>query len=464
MELPRRYALIILLVGLAAGSSSGQGRREPLEPRLHDADRDGLPEPQDSCPRVRYAPAFDGAACAPMDLDPGNDANPECKARERVATMLLYNGTFTTRIAFAVVQADRVHFADAFEYVGGGQFVHDPAGIHWLYRVGSTSKAITAVAAKVLEEEGALALDDFVSDDDGAQLLVGGQRTLRNLLGHEGAFALDSGALHLFCYSGDLAAFWAEPDDLVSPHYGSATYGNLGGGYEYSAFNFSLAGAHLAHRTGESFAALLQSRVFDAAGMCTATLDGSRAVGTPLGWRPGISQASVMHVGPAINLLAPGDALCEDNFYSSEDVYGDPYTWQAYHLDEADGAARDPAGGVIASVVDMGHFARALLASYRGDPGALLSPGGVRELWGARSDLGCGGGCPYEPYYGLGFFTDSQPGSPVHQVGHGGSRAGWSSALVLRPEADRAVVVLANSDVSTTAMSDLAKTILDDFE
>jgi CubicO group peptidase (beta-lactamase class C family) len=196
--------------------------------------------------------------------------------------------------------------------------------------------------------------------------------------------------------------------------------------------------------------------------MCTATTDGARAGATPIGAGWGVSEGAPMHVGPYINLESPTDPLCEDNFYSSDDLPGDPYTWQLYHLDEAAAEARDPAGGAIASVVDLARFARALLASYHGT-GGLLSPDGIRELWWATSDLGCGGGCPYERYYGVGFFTDTLPGQPVQQVGHGGSRAGFASAFVLRPEENRAACVLANADVSTVALSDLAKAILDDF-
>jgi CubicO group peptidase (beta-lactamase class C family) len=398
-----------------------------------------------------------------MDEDPSNDPAPECKARERIAHLLLTSGQFTTHMAFAVVVNGTVHFADAFSYVGGGQYVHDPNGIHRLYRVGSTTKSVTAVAAKVLEENGELSLDDFVNDDDGSQLLEDGERTLRQLLSHQGAFKTDYGAIHLFCYPGDLAAFWSEPDDLVSPHYDSEVYGHLGGGYQYSAFNYSLAGAYLANRTGESFGRILETRVLEPTGMCTAMLNGSRAVGAPIGDNAGVSQAAVMHVGPTINQVSLTDARCEDNFYSSEDLPGDDYSWQIYNLDEAAAEARDPAGGVIASVIDLAHFADALLKSYRG-PNGLLTQADVRDLWGGTTDLGCFPNCPYERYYGIGFFTSTLPGAPVTHVGHGGSRPGQASAFVLRPEAIMAACILANADVSTVSMSNVAKTILDDFQ
>lgn len=332
-----RRSLSLVSLALASSAAAQLPRPPQVAP---DSDQDGLVDPLDSCPLVTYAPGFDGGTCASMDLDPSNDADPECKARERVAAALLNSGVFATHIAFAVVKQGELHFADAFEYIGGGQFVHDPGGIHRLHRIGSTSKALTAVAAMVLHEQGVLSLDDHVDDEDGTRVAVGGERQLRDLLAHRGAFRLDSGALHLFCYPGDLAAFWAEPDDLVSPHYDSATYGNLGGGFEYSAFNYSLAGAYLAHASALPFARLLQGRVFDAAGMCTATLDMTRAVGTPIGDGWATSQSSVMHVGPAINLFAPGDRLCIDNYYSSDDLYGGSYTWQLYRLDEASAQPR----------------------------------------------------------------------------------------------------------------------------
>ncbi len=430
-----------------------------------DADQDGIADASDACPAVIFDPSFDVADCPALDGNPGNDPRPECRARERVVQMLVdpSDGALIIHIAFAIVRDGEVLVADAFTYLGNLQYEHDPAGIHRLYRVGSTTKSIVATAAMILQEHGELSLGDFVNDDDGAQVPANGERTLRQLLGHQGAFAVDNGALHLFCYPGNLAGFWAEPDDLVSPHYDSPPYGNLGGGFQYSAFNYSLAGAYLANRAGQPFAQVLQTRVFDPAGMCTAMLDGDRAAGTTIGGGAAVSQSPVMHVGPYINLVSPSDRRCEDNFYSSDDLPGDPYAWQYYRLDEAGSEARDPAGGVIASVIDLAHFARVLLASYH-QPGGLLSQPGVRDLWWATSDLGCFPNCPYERYYGLGFFSDSLPGQPVTRVEHGGSRPGHTSAFVLRPEANLAVCILANADVSTVAISQLAETILDDLE
>jgi CubicO group peptidase (beta-lactamase class C family) len=206
-------------------------------------------------------------------------------------------------------------------------------------------------------------LDDFVDDEDATQKLVDGERTLRQLLSHQGAFKQDAGA-YLFCYPYGLTAFWPEPDDMVSPHYDSPVFGNLGGGFEYSAFNYSLAGAYLVNRTGVPFQELLQDWVFDAAGMCTATLDGYRATNSPIGEGAAVSQGAVMHVGPYINLISPTDELCEDNFYSSEDLYGDPYSWQFYHLDEASAEPRDPAGR-------CDRFGNRPGALRRGAPGQL---------------------------------------------------------------------------------------------
>ena len=458
MRIPPLATTPLLIAGLA-GSVSGQH----IAPVEYDSDHDGLPNRCDACPTVIYSPGFSADVCQPMDLNPDNDSLPECKARERVAQFMVGDPTFMRHIAFSVVKDGEVHFADAFQYLGGGQFAHDPEGIHRIFKIGSTSKSVVAATAKIMEEQGELSLGDHVSDDDASQVLVGGERTLLQLLTHDGAFLLDVGAIHLYAYPGDLAAFWAEPDDSVSPHYDQPPYGNLGGGYQYSAFNYSLAGAYLSVKTGETFENVIQTRLFDPAGMCTATLAKYRAASSPIGDYVATAQnTGSMHVGPYINLVSPTDPLVEDNYYSSDALYGDSYTWLPYRLDEASAEARDPAGGVMASVVDLAHFAAMLLQSYHGT-GGLLSPAGVRDLWWATHDLGCAPNCPYASYYGIGFFTEAQYGEPVVQCEHGGVRPGFTSAFVLRPEANRAVTVLVNGNPSSVALSDLAKAILDDF-
>ena len=64
-------------------SDSG-GEPAPTNARS-DADQDGIPDDEDTCPEVDYMPQFDWGDCLPMDEDPNNDCQPECKARERVA-------------------------------------------------------------------------------------------------------------------------------------------------------------------------------------------------------------------------------------------------------------------------------------------------------------------------------------------------------------------------------------------
>jgi hypothetical protein len=170
-----------------------------------------------------------------------------------------------------------------------------------------------------------------------------------------------------------------------------------------------------------------------------------------------------MHLGPYINLVSPTDPYCADNFYSSNDIYGtSSYSGQSYQLDECSAAPRDPAGGVMASAVDMANFARGLLDSYHGR-GGLLSKTGIRDLWKPTHDFGCTTNCTYQRYYATGFFVATPAGKPVIEVEHGGSRAGFHTVFVLRPEADTAVCILVNGHVNLSAMNKVAKTILDDF-
>ena len=449
---PLSFTLPLFVLALTANAGLAQ-----------DSDRDGLPDTVDSSPIVDYRPGFDWLHCAPMDLDPDNDAQPECKARERIARHLAKQGIHVKKIAFSVVKNGQVHFADAFEIDASRKILHDPDGIHRLFRIGSTTKSMVAVAAKRLEEKKVLSLDDWVSDDDASKLVTGGKRTLRHLLTHQGAFKLDSGHVYLFGYPGTLRAFWREKDDKISPHYNSSNYGNLGGGYVYSAFNYSLAGAYLEAQAGRTLEQILQSEVWDASRMSTATVDGKRANKAPIGGTTGICKNSSMHLGPYINLVSPTDPYCTDNFYSSNDVYGSSnYTQQSYRLDECSEVARDPAGGVMASVVDMAQFACTLLDSYHGR-GGLVSPAGIRDLWKPSHDFACGTNCPYQRYYAVGFFVDTPSGKPITEVEHAGSRAGYQSAFVLRPEADTAVSILVNANVDSVALNRVAKNILDDF-
>ncbi len=169
-----------------------------------------------------------------------------------------------------------------------------------------------------------------------------------------------------------------------------------------------------------------------------------------------------MHL-PYINLVSPTDSHCADNFYNSNDIYGESaYSQQSYQLDECAAAPRDPAGGAMASAVDLANFARGLLDSYH-DRGGLLSKTGIRDLWKPTHDFGGKTSYAYQRYYATGFFVATPAGKPVIEVEHGGSRAGFHTVFVLLPEADTAVCILVNAQVNLNAMNKVAKTILDDF-
>ena len=73
-----------------------------------------------------------GAIARPWMRTPTTIAKPSARHASGWPTWLLNSGRFVTEIAFAVVEDGELHFADAFSYVGQGQYVHNPAGVNRL--------------------------------------------------------------------------------------------------------------------------------------------------------------------------------------------------------------------------------------------------------------------------------------------------------------------------------------------
>lgn len=94
-----------------------------------------------------------------------------------------------------------------------------------------------------------------------------------------------------------------------------------------------------------------------------------------------------------------------------------------------------PAGNLFASAGDVARFASAMLAGGKG----LLEAESLAEMWKPQLT-------EEENGFGLGFVAGKFRGHK--SVGHGGAVYGFSTSLVILPEAKVAAIVLANEDIA----------------
>jgi CubicO group peptidase (beta-lactamase class C family) len=124
-----------------------------------------------------------------------------------------------------------------------------------------------------------------------------------------------------------------------------------------------------------------------------------------------------------------------------------------------------PNGALYATVADLGVFLR-FLAGTEGEPFDAVIPASVRQdnlAWVfAGGDLSSG--------YGFGFMArrrDDADGDPFTAYGHGGSVAGYRAAAWIEPETEAAVILLRNvggdglnlTELSLSALAEVVATL-----
>ncbi len=260
-----------------------------------------------------------------------------------------------------------------------------PATADTVYNIASVTKPISAVLVMQLVEEGKLDLDRPIAE----------YSTWRD-----------------FC-----AAFSAQPSifarDLrcdpplhtLRQLLSHTAAGTPGADFSYNPVLYSWASRPVAAAMSESFSDLVQARVLTPAGMARAARQ-HRARPLP----PALAQS-----------LAPPHRVDE----SGELVLAPPLDPQG------DGAA----GGVVASVLDLAAFDKAL------DGDVLLAPTSRRQMMTPQMDAVSGKTVPY----GIGWYVQSHEGRSL--IWHGGWWEQAYSALYLKlPDERLTLIVLANSE------------------
>lgn len=341
-----------------------------------------------------------------------------------------------------------------------------PVDADTLFWTASTSKWVHGVMVMSMVEEGLLdlaapvtnVLPDYretMRQQDGLALyhllamtsgLKGEQGEFKCTLWSVSPEAAPNGCAALSEGPGTVLERLFAPETLASSPYDEFNrwYADPGVVWDYSNWDIMLSG-RMAEIAGEApYPDLVARRVFGPVGMCSATYD------------PQVMLDSANYaVGSATSTFT--DECPEPELGHDSRAPWDP--------DELACRARDPNGGIRASVVDLGRFAEALLADLRGEHVVLsslaanhmLCPGGGLPGDDCRGRQATGGYADSDTY---GYTNFHQIVRGYHVYKHGGSRPGYGSLLWMVPEHNFAVVMLANVASADDQMGEWAEKTL----
>ena len=311
-------------------------------------------------------------------------------------------------LAIAVVRDDSVVFAKGYGVRELGKPGAVDAGTR--FAIGSTTKAMTAVALGMLVDEGKVRWDEpvitYLPGFRVGDPYVTRELTVRDLLTHRGGL-------------GNADQLWASadytPEEIsrrvatIQPAY------SLRSSFIYQNIMYAIAGDVVAAASGVPWATFLRTRIF-----------------TPLGMSA--TEPTLASLAGQANIAAPHAEIRD--------------TIRQITNRSVDAVA--PAGAVWSSVGDMAKWMRFILDSGRVDGKRLLTAATYREIMSPQVIA------PTSMYttmqvvrphfftYGLGWFLHDYDGEAVAM--HTGSIDGMSAIIGLIPDRRLGVYVLANLD------------------
>lgn len=252
-----------------------------------------------------------------------------------------------------------------------------------LFRIGSTTKILTAIAIMRQVEQGSIRLDEPVVTY--VPEFFQPEVTVRQLLSHTAGLK-DSAVLY---GPEDPAALKAH----VAAISQADTFAPPGAVFSYSNLSLDAAGEVLERVVGQSFPDHLEQKLFPVLGMHRATFSTQRAITFP---------------------FAVG-------YEDGKPVRPNPHN-----------STQNPSGFCMATIVDEVALMRALLGHK-----PALRPEGLKEM-----RTGVLGLPPLDMEYGLGLFCLRSRGYRTY--GHDGNIDGYTSFLTTVPDLDLGVAVLTN--------------------
>ena len=322
-------------------------------------------------------------------------------------------------VSIAVIHDGQLAWARGYGLARAGDAA--PVTADTLFQAASLSKPVAAAAALSLVDAGKLALDTDVNSAltswkiPASPAADGQPVTLRRLLSHTAGLTV-----HGFAgYQADLPRpTLLQLLDGTPPANSEPIRIDLppGSKWRYSGGGYSVAQQLLLDVTGESFAALLRSRVFTPAGMTASTFE------QPLP-APFAPRAATGHFG------------------SGERLPGDSHIYPEL-----------AAAGLWTTPTDLARFALALRAALDGQPSFLTRTTATAMITPPLSDS----------LYGLGIGV---LGSGANlQLAHTGSNAGFRCSFVFYPRLGRGAIVMTNSDNGGALIPEILRSLSREYD
>lgn len=327
---------------------------------------------------------------------------PAIVVKVETAVSKLMSAQSVPALSLAVVTDHQLAYSNGFGFADLENYV--PAKSSSVYRLGSISKSITALAVMQVAAASKIDLDAPVQQYCPAFPEKRWPVTARQLLGHLG------GVRH---YQGDEISSarhyenWVEglnifKDDPLLHEPGTK--------YSYTTYGFNVLGCAVEGASGETFPDYIRKHIFAPAAMDRIQLD------------------DVHHI---IHNRVRGYQKAENG--------------AILNCDLADTSYKIPGGGLSSTVEDLAKFAIAM------QNGSLVSEKARNEMW-TRQKTRDG----EETTYGLGWQLGKRGG--LKEVGHGGGQQGTTTYLYMLPEKRLAVVLMTNLE-GVQGLRDLAAEI-----
>ncbi len=294
-------------------------------------------------------------------------------------------------IAVGIVGPDKDYYLETY----------GPAELDQPFLIGSLSKSVTALAVMLLVHDGVMKLEDSASQWVGG---VPAAVTVRHLLHQTSGLA-----------RADDVEGWTELGATVEDLVARATFA-APGTYGYSNLNYNILGVIVAKASGKPYAEFVKHRIFDPAGMATASAQPNPPSGHVVG---------------------------HQYMYGFPMDFGEP----AYN------PATVPAGFIWMAPNDMSRWIRLFVAKGKLD-GKQVVPAAVVEQLLQKPD---------GSDYAMGWLIKTD--GPTPYAKHTGATAAFTSAMSVVPDREFGVFVLTNLNLwmgvgATTILNGVMSPIL----